>query len=147
MTTKVEFYKEFTDLHRSRIDAFFDKVMSKDDFISHLLCVFVEGLSVGDVLSSSGKACDKLNSFLKCEFYRAELIDISYVNGDFFYHFEIQVVSEDDELELTFYLSHDSTEYKVKDEDITFEGNESDVWKRFNQMLERESTFGTLKRY
>jgi hypothetical protein len=146
MITKAEFFKEFTKLHRIRIDAFFDKVMSKDDFISHLLCVFAEGLSVGDVLSSSGEACHKLNSFLKCDLYRAELIDVGYKDGDFFYHFEIQIANEDDGIELTFYLSHDSTECKVKDEDIMFKGDESDVWKRINQMLKRESSFGTLKR-
>lgn len=147
MATKEEFYKGFASLHRSRIDAFFVKAMSKDEFISSLLCVFVEGLSISDEISSSGKACNEINSFLECELYRAELLGVSYTNGDFVYDFEIQIFNDDDvEFELTFFISNNSKDYEIKNEELYFSGEESYFWAMMNQRMKAESTFGTLKR-
>lgn len=149
MATKEEFYKEFSSLHRNRIDAFFEKEMTKDEFISKMLCVFVEGLSIKDVLSPSVEASKKISGFLECDLYGAELIDINYVNGEFTYVFEIQIFSDndDDEFELTFFLSNNSQVFDVKNEEIYFNGDKSKFWERMNKRVKVESTFGTLKRY
>lgn len=146
MTTKKAFYKAFASLHRSRIDAFFDKVMTKDDFISYLLCVFVETLSPGDLFSLSKGACGELNSFLECDLYTAELMDVSCENGDFRYDFLIEILGDGDEIDLTFSLSNTAKDYEVVHEDIHFSGDKSKFWTKMNQRVAEESTFGTLKR-
>lgn len=149
MATKEAFYEIFAKLHCTRIESFFDRIMSKNDFISNLLCVFSDGFSLQDTAIHSAEACQRLNRYLECDLYSAELFDIEYIDGGFRYTFEVQIKTEgtgDVESEFTFFISTLSGDFKIEHENCYFEIAEDMFWSLVIESANGESTLGTLKR-
>ena len=139
-----EFYKSFVKLHTNRIETFFEKEVSKNDFISDLICIFTEGLSASDPITKSISATNKLKTFLNCDLYRSELLSVSYANGDLKFSFEISIKLEYEEY-FVFYLDHFKEDYSIKKE-VDADVNDNEFWIEVTKKLNAESTFGTLKR-
>ena len=148
MKLKSEFYESFVNLHKNRLETFFKDVMSKNKFISSILFVSVEGLSDQDIIFKSNKSCSKLNKFLRGDLYNAELFKVSYDNDEFNFTFEIEInnIDEDYEFELKFFVTTNSSTFKVIDEDVSFETNSKEFWTKMIRKVNAELTLGTLKR-
>jgi hypothetical protein len=140
-----EFYESFVKLHTNRIESFFEKVISKNDFISDLICIFTEGVSVSDPIAKSISATNKLKNYLNCDLYSSELLTVDYKNGDLKFVFEIYIKLKD-EGNFVFYLHHFKDDYSIKNEEIESESDDDEFWEKVTKKLNAELTFGTLKR-
>jgi hypothetical protein len=140
-----EFYDSFVKLHTSRIETFFEKEVSKNDFISDLICIFTEGVSVSDPIAKSISTTNKLKTFLNCDLYKSELLSVSYSNGDLKFVFEIMIKLKDEEY-FVFYVHHFKDDYSIKNEEIESENDDEEFWEKVTRKLNAELTFGTIKR-
>jgi hypothetical protein len=147
MSTKDQFYKTFATLHNSRLESFFGKITTKNEFITSLLFVSVEGLPDSDLITNSNLACARLNEYFECDFYSSELISVEYFDGDFIFTFAIDINNNiGDESAMDFIIKIYPNDYEINDENIEFEGNEKEFWINIQGKLNTESFFGKMTR-
>jgi hypothetical protein len=147
MPTKVQFYKAFAALHRSRLELFFEKVITKNKFITSLLFVSAEDLPDSDLITNANLACARLNEYFECDFYSSELISVEYSDGDFIFTFAINIGNNtSDEFVMEFDLIIYPNDYEINDENIEFAGNKKEFWINIQGKLNTESFFGKMTR-
>jgi hypothetical protein len=146
-----QFWEAFFTLQKARIDAFFSEVVSKEEFITSLLAVFVEGMSVKDVIQSSTEVSQKLNEYLTCDLYSAELLGVKYTSKGFAYIFNIVLTVAD----ITDLNGHIISEFEVflEQSDDHFSVDierlgavDDEFWVSMTKEVEAEASFGTIKR-
>jgi hypothetical protein len=147
MSTKDQFYKAFAALHRSRLELFFEKVITKNKFITSLLFVSVEDLPDSDLITNSNLSCARLNEYFECDFYSSELISVEYSDSDFIFTFAIDISKNTgDGFVMDFVLIIYPNDYEINDENIEFAGNEKEFWVNIQGKLNTESFFGKMTR-
>jgi len=144
---KQDFYLAFAQLHRTRVNNYFEAKTPLYKFISDFIYVNAYDASNQIFCRNSNKACQKINTFLECDFYSSELNGACYDSDGLMLGFSISTKPEAfDHLSFDLFIRPHNEYCAIAFEELQFNQPGKNPWSILCLELEAESTFGSLKR-